>query len=78
MTTVMLGLKWSMYQGTALKLAVALFAALAGITLLYVSRSPVLISDVMFMRAVIPHHSIGVNNAGKATIRDPRVCDLAD
>lgn len=78
MTTVMLGFMWSMYQGTALKLAVALIAALAGITLLYVNRSQVLISDVMFMRAMIPHHSIAVNNARKATIRDPRVRDLAD
>jgi hypothetical protein len=27
---------------------------------------------------MIPHHSIAVNNARKATISDPRVRDLAD
>ena len=78
MTIVMLGFMWSMYQGTALKLAVALFAVLAGITLFYVNRSQILISDVTFMQAMIPYHSIAVNNARKATIRDTRVRDLAD
>lgn len=78
MTVIMLGFMWSMYPGTALKLAVALAAALAGIILLYVNRSQILISDVTFMRAMIPHHSIAVNNAGRATIRDPRVRELAD
>jgi hypothetical protein len=30
------------------------------------------------MKAMIPHHSIAVNNARKADIRDPRVRELAD
>ena len=30
------------------------------------------------MRAMIPHHSIAINNASKAAIRDPRVRKLAD
>jgi hypothetical protein len=30
------------------------------------------------MKALIPHHSIAVNNARKADIRDPRVRELAD
>jgi hypothetical protein len=30
------------------------------------------------MKAMIPHHSIAINNARKADIRDPRVRDLAD
>ena len=30
------------------------------------------------MRSMIPHHSIAINNARKADIRDPRVRKLAD
>jgi hypothetical protein len=30
------------------------------------------------MKSMIPHHSIGTNNARKADIRDPRVRKLAD
>ena len=30
------------------------------------------------MKAMIPHHSIAINNARKANISDPRVRNLAD
>ena len=53
-------------------------AALLGIALLSVNRTQALIGDTAFMRAMIPHHSIAINNATKATIRDPRVRELAD
>jgi hypothetical protein len=46
--------------------------------LVYVNRSQVLINDSRFMNAMIPHHSIAINNARKADIRDPRVRELAD
>jgi hypothetical protein len=78
MSIVMLSFMWSMYRGTAAKVAVLLIAALAGAVLLYVNRAQTLIGDVTFMRAMIPHHSIAVNNARNATIQDPRVRRLAD
>jgi hypothetical protein len=78
MTIVMLSFMWSMYKGTRTKIAVLVLAALLGITLLYVNRSQALIGDVSFMKAMIPHHSIAINNARKASIRDPRVRKLAD
>lgn len=37
-----------------------------------------MIGDVDFMKSMIPHHSIAINNARKADIRDPRVRKLAD
>ena len=37
-----------------------------------------MISDVSFTQSMIPHHSIAINNARKATITDPRVRRLAD
>jgi hypothetical protein len=78
MTVVMLGFMWSMYEGQALKIGVMASAAVLVVVLLYVNRSQSLIGDTSFMKAMIPHHSIAINNARKAEIRDPRVRDLAD
>jgi hypothetical protein len=78
MTAVMLGFMWSMYEGQATKLVVLLLGVAGGIALFIVNRSQALVGDVAFMKAMIPHHSIAVNNARKAEISDPRVRELAD
>ena len=41
-------------------------------------RSQALVGDTTFMSAMIPHHSIAINNARRARISDPRVRELAD
>jgi hypothetical protein len=78
MTVVMLGFMWSMYRGTRAKIGVIVGAVLVAAGLLHLSRSQRLIEDSEFMKAMIPHHSIAINNARKAEIRDPRVRKLAD
>ena len=78
MTIVMLGFMWSMYQGQGIKIAVLVGAVVLGGAFLHVNRSQTLIDDTRFMNAMIPHHSIAINNARKAGIRDPRVRRLAD
>jgi hypothetical protein len=78
MTIVMLGFMWSMYEGQGLKVGLLVGAAVVGGVLLYVNRGQTFIDDTRFMKAMIPHHSIAINNARKADIRDPRVRELAD
>jgi hypothetical protein len=78
MTIVMLGFMWSMYEGTRTKVIVLVIAAVVGIGLFSMNRSQALINDVSFMKSMIPHHSIAINNARKASISDPRVRKLAD
>jgi hypothetical protein len=78
MTVVMLGFMWSMYSGKTLKMAVVAGAIALGALLLYVNRAQAVIDDVSFMKSMIPHHSIAINNAEKASISDPRVRKLAD
>ena len=78
MALVMLGFMWSMYEGKVVKLAVLGLAVALGLVMLYTNRSQRLVRDVSFMRSMIPHHSIAINNAMKAEIRDPRVRKLAD
>lgn len=78
MTVVMLGFMWSMYKGQGIKIAVLAIAIVGGIVLLAVNRTQAVIGDANFMRSMIPHHSIAINNARRATISDPRVRELAD
>lgn len=78
MTIVMLSFMWSMYKGMVAKVAVLILAAVLGVVLLIVNRNQVVIGDVNFMKSMIPHHSIAINNARKASISDPRVRELAD
>lgn len=78
MTVVMLGFMWSMLDGPRLKVAVLVIAIFAATALLVVNRTQLLIDDTAFMRSMIPHHSIAINNASNANISDPRVRELAD
>ncbi len=78
MTAVMLGFMWRMYRPTVVKIGVLSMAVLGGVALLAVNRGQTLVSDIDFLKAMIPHHSIAINNARKADIRDPRVRYLAD
>jgi len=78
MAVIMLGFMWSMYEGRRTKVAVVVAAAVLGVLLLYMNRAQTLVDDTTFMRAMIPHHSIAINNASKSQISDPRVRELAD
>ena len=78
MAIVMLSFMWSMYKGKNIKIAVLAGAALGAISLLIMNRNQAVVSDVSFMRSMIPHHSIAINNARKASISDPRLRKLAD
>lgn len=78
MTAVMLAFMWRMYQPEVAKFAVLAVAIFGGVALLAVNRSQTLVGDTDFMKAMIPHHSIAINNARRADIRDPRVRYLAD
>lgn len=78
MAIIMLAFMWKMYEGQAIKLAVLISAIVVGVVTLAINRQQMLIGDVDFMKSMIPHHSIAINNARKADIRDPRVRKLAD
>jgi hypothetical protein len=65
-------------MGSRTKIAVLLVAAMVAVGLIFINRGQGLIDDVRFMQSMIPHHSIAINNARKASITDPRVRKLAD
>lgn len=78
MAAVMLAFMWSMYEGKTTKLVILAAAIGGGLLLLLVNRSQSLIGDTAFMKSMVPHHSIAINNARRADISDPRVRKLAD
>ena len=78
MTAVMLAFMWKMYEPHGAKVAVLVVGLLLAGGLLALNRSQALIDDTRFMKAMIPHHSIAINNARRADISDPRVRELAD
>jgi hypothetical protein len=78
MTLIMLGFMWPMVEGKTTKVAVLIGAVLLGAGVLAINRHQTLIGDEQFMKSMIPHHSIAINNARKSDIRDPRVKRLAD
>lgn len=78
MTIIMLLFMWNMYRDKSTKIMVLVAAAIAFAGLLFVNRGQALIDDEHFMKSMIPHHSIAINNARKGDISDPRVRKLAD
>jgi hypothetical protein len=45
---------------------------------LFLVRSQVLVDDVAWMKAMIPHHSIAILTSERAQLEDPRVQELAN
>jgi hypothetical protein len=78
MAVVMLSFMWSMYRGRTIKVTILGVAAVGLVSLLLLNRNQTFVADTTFMKSMIPHHSIAINNARKAHITDPRVRDLAD
>ncbi|MDQ3471710.1 MAG: DUF305 domain-containing protein [Pseudomonadota bacterium] len=78
MVLLMLGFMWGMLKGAALKMGLLAGAIVVGIGILAINRDQTLIGDEDFMKSMIPHHSIAINNARKSDIRDPRVQRLAN
>lgn len=78
MAVIMLGFMWSMYKSK--KSNIAILAASVGVFAgaLWLVRSQETVSDVSYMKAMIPHHSIAIMTGERAHIRDPRVRSLAD
>lgn len=78
MAIIMIGFMWSMYKNRTAN-AVIITAGVAVFALsLWLVRSQETVSDVSYMKAMIPHHSIAIMTSERAHIRDPRVRKLAD
>jgi len=78
MAMIMLSFMWSMYGSRKANVAIMLGSIAVFAVCLWLVRSQQTVSDVSYMKAMIPHHSIAVMTSDRAHIRDPRVRKLAD
>src|SRR3982751_1338996 len=78
MGAVMLAFMWGMYRNRTANVAILAASAVVFAVSLWLVRSQQTVTDVAYMEAMIPHHSIAVLTSERAHIRDPRVRKLAD
>lgn len=78
MAVLMLGFMLGMYRNRRLNLAIVAAAAFVFGLSLYLVRSQRTVSDVDYMKAMIPHHSIAIMTSERAHLKDPEVRRLAD
>ena len=78
MAIVMLAYMWKMYPDRSVNIAIVIGALLLGGVFFLLSQTQILVGDVNYMRAMIPHHSIAILTSDRAGIEDLRVRELAD
>ncbi|CDX41721.1 conserved membrane hypothetical protein [Mesorhizobium sp. ORS 3359] len=78
MALIMIGFMWEMYKSITANLAIVVAAIAVFAGALWLVRSQETVTDVSYMKAMIPHHSIAIMTSERAHIRDPEVRKLAD
>lgn len=78
MAVVMLAFMAGMYANRQANIAIVAGSIAVFALALWLVRSQATVTDVSYMKAMIPHHSIAILTSGRAHISDPRVRKLAD
>lgn len=78
MAVIMLAFMLGMYKNHRTNIIIFLSSAALFTLSLWLVRSQVTVTDVAYMKAMIPHHSIAILTSERARISDPRVRELAD
>ena len=78
MAVIMLAFMLGMYRNRTANIAIFAGAIVVFAGSLWLVRSQQTVSDLDYMKAMIPHHSIAIMTSARAHIRDPRVRELAD
>lgn len=78
MAVVMLWFMRRMYTDKATNVYIVSGSIVLFVVALFLVRSQSLVSQVDYMEAMIPHHSIAILTSERANITDPRVRELAD
>ena len=78
MAIIMLAFMRKMYTNRRLNTAIFVGSAVVFALTLWLVRSQSTVTDVSWMRAMIPHHSIAILTSERASLSDPRVRELAD
>lgn len=77
MMIVMLLFMWGMYKDRTKNFIILGVGALTMALALWLVRSQTTVDDTEYMAAMIPHHSIAIMTSERASLKDPRVRELA-
>lgn len=78
MAIIMLLFMWKMYENKTLNKIILGGSVLVFAGSLFMVRSQTTVSDVAWMKAMIPHHSIAILTSKRANLKDPEVKKLAN
>jgi len=78
MTLIMMGFMWSMYPNKQRNALIMGGSLVAFVVVLTMVRSQTFVGDTLWMKAMIPHHSIAIMVSKRADLKDPEVRQLAD
>lgn len=78
MAVIMLSFMLNMYRNRKKNIAIFLGSLILFASALTLVRTQTPIGDVLYMKAMIPHHSIAILTSKRAEIKDPEVRKLAD
>jgi len=78
MTLIMMGFMWSMYPDKRRNVLIMGGSLVLFVVVTVMVRSQTLVDDQLWMKAMIPHHSIAIMVSKRATLKDPEVRALAD
>lgn len=78
MAIIMLSFMWGMYKNKKKNMAIILSSILLFVLALFLVRAQKPVGDVLWMKAMIPHHSIAILTSGRADIKDPEAQKLAE
>ncbi len=79
MALIMFSVMRNMYQNRKKNIAIVLGSILLFVVALGLVRAQKpIVGDVLWMKAMIPHHSIAILTSEKADIKDPEVKQLAE
>jgi peptidoglycan/LPS O-acetylase OafA/YrhL len=77
MMIVMLLFMWGMFKDRTKNFIILGVGALTFALALWLVRSQTTVDDTEYMAAMIPHHSIAIMTSERASLKDPRVRELA-
>lgn len=78
MAISMLLFMWKMYPNKKLNYSIIVFSTITFLGTLLLLRTQTPISDIQWMKAMIPHHSSAIMTSSNASFKDPEVQKLAN
>ncbi|HJE15480.1 MAG TPA: DUF305 domain-containing protein [Lapidilactobacillus dextrinicus] len=78
MAIIMLLFMWRMYPSKQKNRLILVISAVIFAGSLFMVRTQTGVSDISWMKAMIPHHSIAILTSSQADLKDPEVKKLAE